>query len=380
MTLRFPTWLARVLLTLAALLVAVWVILAWLHANAIREEFLLPRPAAVDYPLTVLANEAGRVVLTRSPESEIEGLWGLESERAYAQVSTVVRISDDTVERGVRAVVGTIDVGSNVRIDADAYTGDPLTAHGLGFDNDFAIPSDIGPHPAWFIDGRRSTWVIFVHGRGIDRRTESLRITPSLVEQGFPIISMTYRGDIGATPSPSGMRMWGLDEWKDLEAAVTVAKRKGAKDFVIIGSGYGASIVSMFLQESDSVGSVRAVVYDSPVLDLEGVVRRWAQATGVPRPVAWLGRRLTSVRFGMDWSTLDQLERADEFDVPVLMLVGGNDQVTPIEEQLGFAETLGDLATVVRFEQGGTANLWNIDAERYERAVEAFLSETVGSE
>ncbi len=379
MTFRFPPWIPRLLLVVAGLVTFAWLVVGWFHANAIREEFLIPRPQQDGYPLTVVSNEAGRVVLPRTHESTREGVWGLETEDAYAQVSTIVRITQNDVERGILAMEGTVEAQDAARMDVDAYTGDPLAAHGLGFDT-FAIPADIGPHPYWFVDGRRSTWVIFVHGRGVDRRTESLRVIPTLVEQGFPVVSMTYRGDVDATPSESGMRLWGLDEWRDLEAAVTVAQRKGARDVVIIGSGYGASIVSMFLHESTAIDAVRGVVYDSPVIDLEGVVRRWGAQRGVPGPVAWLGRALTRIRFGMEWELLDQLERAGEFDVPMLLLVGADDPVTPVAESTDFAERLGDLVRFERFEQGEHADLWNVDRDRYERVLGEFLLEVVGPE
>ncbi len=376
---RFAPLLIRPALLFVAFVAFVFVLLGWMHANAIRAEFLLPRADGNEYPLIVESNNAGRVILTRTRASERPGIWGLESPDAYGQVSTIVRIADDVVERGIVAEVGTIDAQDAVRMDVDAYPDDPLTAHGLGFE-DFAIPSDIGPHPAWFVDGRRPTWIVFVHGRGTDRLTESLRVMPRLVEQGFPVLSITYRGDDGATPSETGMRMWGLTEWKDFDAAVSAAKRKGAKDFVIIGSGAGASIVSSYLHEADDISGVRGVIYDSPVLDLEGVVERWARDTGIPAPISWLGRKLVRVRFGMEWRELDQLERADEFAVPMLLLVGESDPVTPIDEYLTFADSLGDSVTTERFVQGQHADLWNIDSDRYLDAVERFLFEIVGPE
>ncbi len=379
MNVRFSPWLIRPLLVVGAVIVFVYVVLGWMHSNAIREEFLLPRSDPGEYPLTVESNDAGRVVLTRTAETERPGVWGLESADAYAQMSTIVRIGDDVVERGIQASEGVISPQDAVRVDVDAYPGDPLIAHGLGFE-DFAIPSDIGPHPAWFVDGRRSTWMIFVHGRGTDRLTESLRVMPRLVEQGFPILSMTYRGDVGATPSESGMRMWGLTEWKDLDAAISAAQRKGAKDFVVIGSGAGASIVSSYLHSADDISAIRGVIYDSPVLDLEGVVKRWASDSGIPGPIAWLGRGLTRVRFGMEWGELNQLARADEFDVPLLLLVGDQNPVTPVNIALGFAESLGDLAVTERFVRGGQADLWNIDVDRYLDTIEAFLLKIVGPE
>jgi hypothetical protein len=376
---RIPPWVSRVAFGIAGVVLVVWFVTGWMHSNAIRAEFLIPRPNLSGYPLTVQSNEAGRVVIDRTQATEREGLWGLEGEDVYAQIATIVRIDDTSVERGVEPMEGEFVVGDRARLDVDAYTGDPTAAHGLGFDDPRA-PADIGPHPTWLIDGRRPTWVVFVHGRGNDRLTESLRIIPSLVEQGFPVLSITYRNDIGATPNSSGMRLWGLEEWRDLDAALALAQRKGAKDFVIIGSGFGASIVSTFLHESPNISSVKAVIFDSPVLDLEGVAKRWAAEHRTPRVVSWLGRRLAAVRFGVDWDMLNQLERTDQFDVRMLLMFGAEDPVTPAEHFTRFAEELSGFVDVERFEQGGHTDLWNIDAERYESSVAAFLLDVVGPE
>jgi len=380
MAVRLPPWVPRVAIVAVGVLGFAWVVAGWTHSNAIRAEFLTPRQIQVGYPLTVTADPAGRVVIDRTPQTEREGIWGLESEQAYGQVSTIVRIDDTTVERGFEPINGVLRVGDAVRFDTDAFFGDPTVAHGLGFDGDSRIPSDIGPHPTWLIDGRRPTWIVFVHGRGTDRLSESLRIIPSLVVQGYPVLSIAYRNDVGATSSESGMRLWGLEEWLDLDAALSLAQRKGAKDVVIIGSGFGASIVSTFLHESPNIALVRGVIFDSPVLDLEGVARRWAAESGTPRVVAWLGRRLAAVRFGMDWDMLNQHERTMQFDVPILLMFGAQDPVTPPSEFVRFADALPDLVEVERFEQGEHTDLWNIDVERYESTVAQFLFEVVGPE
>lgn len=356
-----------------------WLILSWFHANQIRSEFLIPRPALEGYPLVVQRNEAGRVTVTRTEDSEREGLWGLDGEESYAQVSTIVRLNETSVERGVKTLEGEFVEADPARIDPDAYTGDPLSAHSLGWEP-IVTPSEIGPHPGWFIDGRRATWMLFVHGMGDDRLTESLRIIPSLVEQGFPVMVITYRNDQGATANDSGMRLWGLEEWRDVDAATQLALRKGAKDVVVFGSGFGASIVSTFLHESNQIGSVRGVVYDSPVVDLESVVERWSSEGGVPGLVGWLGRRLTTIRFGVEWDLLNQMDRLEEFDVPVLLLLGGEDPVTYPSQLEEFGAGLGSLAESHRFEQGGHTDLWNIDEERYERTIAAWLLDVIGPE
>lgn len=376
---RLLPWMARIAFVSVCVSVLAWAVAGWMHSNEIRSVFLTARPALEGYPLTVHSNEAGRVVVDRTSESELDGVWGLESEDAYAQMSTIVRIEETLVERGIEMLDGELVAGDMVRINADAFTGDPKSAYGLGFEEP-RTPSDVGPHPTWFIDGRRTTWIVFVHGRGDDRLTESLRILPSLVEQGFPVLAVTYRDDIGAAPSPSGLRLWGLEEWRDLEAALSLAQRKGAKDFVIIGSGFGASIVSMFLHDASDISGVRGVIFDSPVLNLEGVVTRWAHESDVLSVVAWLGRRFAAVRFALEWDLLNQIQRSEQFDVQILMMFGAEDPVTPTNEFVQFAELLPDLVQVERFEQGGHTNLWNIDAERYEGAVADFLLEVVGAE
>ncbi len=353
--------------------------LGWFHANTLRSELMLPHPDDQPFDIMVRGLQAGRITVDATDETTRQGVWGLESDAKYAQLGPIVRADDDSVERGVTPQVGMFAPGDAARIDVDAYTGDPTSALSIGFEA-LRSPADIGPQPAWFIDGRRPTWVIFVHGYGSDRLTESLRITPSLVSQGYPVMSITIRNDVDATPSESGLRYWGQEEWRDVDAAIESGLRKGARDFVIVGSGFGASVVSAFLHESEQVDLVRAVVYDSPVLDLESVAVGIAEDSGTPGAVGWLGRRLTALRFGMDWGAADQLDRTDEFDVPILLLYGAQDPVTSVDTFEEFADALPEIVTTHRFEQGGHTDLWNVDADRYELAIEDFLLDVIGDE
>ncbi len=379
MAAALPIWTLRVAVGVLAVVAVAWVVGSWFHANAIRAEFLIPSSHIVSPEFEVLANEAGRVVLPRAPETVREGVWGMLGADAYAQVSTIVRITDDTVERGVRMLEGEVAAGDMVTMDIDAFTGDPMTSHSIGFE-ELVIPADIGPHTGWFVDGRRSTWILFVHGRGDERLPESLRIIPSLVEDGYPVMVIAYRNDVGATASDGGMRLWGLEEWMDVDAAVALGQRRGARDFVVVGSGFGASIVSMFLHESDQIAAVRGVIYDSPVIDLEEVVKTWSADSGTPRAFGWLGRRLATIRFGVDWRDLDQTRRVDEFDVPMLIMVGGGDTVSDPDVTRAFADAMGDRADFSRFEQGGHTDLWNIDQIRYESTVRNWLLDLIGTE
>lgn len=379
MAVRIPRWTGRALLGLLGVIALFLLAASWFHANAIRADLMVPMGDQTPFDVAVVSNDAGRVVIGRTDATERVGTWGLETAGGYGQVGTIVRVTGDTVERGFQSQVPSIEPGDLARIDVDTYSGDPETAHGLSWES-LRSPSDIGPQPAWFVDGRRATWVVFVHGKGNDRLTESLRLMPSLVKQGFPVMSVTLRNDVGATPNESGLRYWGLEEWKDIDAAIDLGVRKGARNFVIIASGYGASVASMFLHESQMVDLVTGVVFDSPVLNIEPVAEAYAADHGTPGIVAWLGRRLVSLRFGMDWGALDQLARADEFDVPILLLYGAQDPVTPPDTFERFASARPDLVVADRFEQGGHADLWNIDSVRYETSIADFLEATAGPE
>jgi len=169
-----------------------------------------------------------------------------------------------------------------------------------------------------------------------------------------------------------------LNEWRDLDAAVGLADREGAQDYILVGHDFGAEIVSMFLHESDRVGKVRGVIFDSPVLDLEGALDYGDGPVG--RFVGEMGQQFARFRFGMEWSELDQVARADQFDVPILALHGAHDDVAPIAITEAFAAARPDLVRFVRFEQGGHGDLWNIDRSRYEQEVASFLDRVLEEE
>lgn len=374
---RIPRWVGRVAGAAATLLVAAWVVGGWLYADALRDAWLVPRSADQARDLEVGQVASGRIVLPRTAATVRPGVWGIDAARGYGQATDVVGVTEETVERVFRTLSGVVDAGDAARMDRFAYPDDPEAAHGIGFEA-VRYATDLGPNPAWLIDGRRSTWIVFAHDDGADRR-EALRLIPSLLEQGFPVLVVTYRNDEGAPRSPGGLRTWGIEEWRDLEGALGLARRKGAGDWVLVGSGMGAQVIARYLDRGSDVGRVRGVILDGPILDLEAAVSarrpRW-----LPAPVAWLGRQIVRLRWGIEWSALDQVGRADRLDVPVLVLHGGEDPVAPVEVSERFAAARPDLVTLVRVEQGRHGDLWNLDPERYQAAVAEFLLRVVGSE
>jgi uncharacterized protein len=367
---RIPRWTGTAVLIGVSIAVLVLFVAAWLSANQIRSDVLLPVADDRPYDIEVVRTPPARIVIAGTDEPSRGGTWGFETEQTYTQLTSLLNRSQTETEWAAEAYGEEATVGMSGRVDVDAFPDDPQVAFGLGFDA-VRAPGELGPLPAWFIDGRSSTWVIVVHGRGIERRTQALRMIPSFVESGYPVLVVTYRNDDGAPKDPSGLRSWGLKEWRDLDAAVRLAEREGAQDYILVGHDLGAEVVSTFLHNSDRVGNVLGVVFDSPVLDLAGSLDY--NSGPVASFVGDLGQQMARLRFGMEWDELDQVARAAQFDVPVLALHGADDEIAPIAITEAFVAARPDLARLVRFEQGGHGDLWNVDRSRYETEVMSFI-------
>jgi len=376
-TRKIPNWVGPAVLGVVALVALTLFAIAWISSNGIRSGLLLPVSDERPYDIEVVRTPPARLVLGSIDRPAVDGVWGFETESKYSQLTSLLGRTDAETEWAASPMIGEAAIGDRGRIDVDAFPEDPTVAFGLGFD-EVRAPGDLGPLPAWLVDSRSSTWVIIAHGKGTDRRSQALRMIPALVESGYPVLVVTYRNDDGAPESPTGLRSWGLEEWRDLDAAAGLAEREGAQDYILIGHGLGAEVVSMFLHESDRIGKVRGVVFDSPVLDLEGMLDYGRGP--VSRSIAEMGQQLARLRFNMEWSELDQVARADQFDVPILAMHGARDEVTPISITEAFAAARPDLVRFVRFEQGGHDDLWNIDSRRYEQEVMSFIDGLVDEE
>jgi pimeloyl-ACP methyl ester carboxylesterase len=374
-------WLKWGLVGLASLTALAFVVAAWIFSNVIEDEVLTPRMWEPEIDLQVLSTGQGRIVLNRTDVSEQDGVWGLVGPNGYGQVIQVIEIGAEDVERGFRLLEGSFDVGDEVYFDQYAYLSDPLTAHAMAFE-EARVPGDLGVLPAWLIEGDRDTWVIIVHGKGLDERKQALRMLPVLVDAGYPVLVVSYRNDVVAHPSETGRYGWGYPEWRDLEVALEFADLRGADDFVLYGYSMGGALISAFLHESaafvDGVtltDRVRGVIMDSPVLDLEAVIDAGAEDRGIPPPLTAAAKWIAAMRFDLDWDALDQVERAGEFDpgLPILLFHGVEDTTVPVAISDAFAAALSSVQ-YERVERADHVYPWNVDPAAYEDAVMRFLA------
>ncbi len=370
---RFGYWLRLVAAAVVIGLVVGFFIGAFRGSSVIAGELLTPEAKPTGEQVEIGLVGAGRIKLPRSDITERPGIWGVTNgDGAYGQMAAVISKDAEFIERSFRTLRGRFIAGDMVSFDDYAVGSDPSEAFAIDY-NEVRIPGDLGVNPAWSIPGDRDTWVIFIHGEGLDERAQALRILPVIEEAGFPSLIITYRND-SAAPDDGGYYRWGLTEWQDVEAAISYARNRGAEKFILFGYGMGADIAMMELHDSDSTSDVLGVILDSPVLDLGAIVDRIADERSIPGLVSGAAKAVARVRFGLEWSQLNQLDRIDQFDVPMLLIQGSEDPIAAIETADAFADALPNLVTYERFEDAGRTEAWNTDAERYDSAVTDFIT------
>jgi len=344
----------------------------WRGSDQLADELLTPRDPPLAFDLMVLAADDLSVTLTRTPLSQSDGVWGLQAPDGYGQLGAILMVGENEVRRDHSLVAGEITTGDLAAMDPMAYPPDGAIG---GIDvRQVTVTGANGEYPAWFVPGSSTTWIIFVHGQGIEERHQVHRLLPLFTDLGYPVLAITYRNDTVAPAAANGLYGWGLEEWEDLDAAAQYARLNGAEDWVVFGNGMGATIGSMYLHESPLASGTRGMVFDSPVLDLGQIATETAREDGLPRLLTGAAKALAALRFDIRWSQLDQVDRAADFTVPVLILHGESDGFAPIGVSEEFAAARPDLVRLESFNGASHLASWNQDPERYEEAIREFLA------
>ena len=338
---------------------------------------LVPDHEDPELDLRVVAVGEGRVTLGVTSETDEDGDWsrdgilGLEWDGGYARLGAILEVSDKQVSREYTPINGTLRTGDMARVDGYAFPDDPQEAFGLPFE-EVSFSSPLGDFPAWFVNGSGNTWVIFVHGKGADRR-ESLRILPTLAELGLPSLVITYRNDENLPENPDGYHRYGQTEWEDLQGAASYAIERGAEELILVGYSMGGAIVTNFLYQSPIADKVRGAILDAPMLDFGATVDLGASEKGYPSLVSALAKAFAGFRFDIDWGELDYLKRIDELAVPILLFHGDADTTVPVETSDSLARARPDIVRYILVADTEHVRSWNTDRQAYESAVRDFL-------
>ncbi|MGK4580489.1 alpha/beta hydrolase family protein [Kitasatospora sp. HPMI-4] len=317
---------------------------------------------------------AGRVSLTRAPETVRPGRYALEWPRGgHAVVGEVLGTDVQTVTRRLeRSESGTLTAGTEVELTPRVYRGDPTSALGIGF-TETAVQGELGPLPAWRVDAMRGSWVILVHGPGADR-TQALPVLPVLRSLKMPTLTVTYRGDAGAPPSPDGLGHFGETEWRDVESAIRFALDSGAGRVVLYGWSLGATMCLMAAERSSRQEPIAGLVLDSPILDWSASVRRESVRAGIPSALANLGALAAEGRTKVDLEALARLADGTGLRVPTLLLGSPADSIAPIAAARRLAQRRSDLVSLHEVPGAEHAQLWNADPDGYAEVLRRWLT------
>ncbi|MFV1999364.1 MAG: alpha/beta hydrolase [Acidimicrobiia bacterium] len=380
--------LIRLVAIVAGVLLVLFLIGGFYFSGVIRDDALEPPTnSAPEYELEVVS-VAGQTVTIQGPQDGAQlnqnGVLGIDWADGYIQS---LELESSIEQGGERKDVRSLEpdavapvVGTKVTLDPFAFSGDPLAAMGIEYENVlFPSESEVGSFPAWFIPGRSDTWAIIVHGKGAPLQ-ESLRVIPILKDLGYPILVINYRNDVGQARDPSGYHRYGETEWVDLAAAVTYAQENGAVDHVLFGYSMGGAIVTSYLTQSPLRNFTKAAILDSPVLSFERTLDFRASRTDlpllpikVPGVLTQFAKWISAWRFDINWSETDYLSQTNELHAPMLIFHGTKDTKVPYATSLEMAELRPDIVTLVTTDANHVRS-WNVDPEAYETAIKDFLA------
>ena len=223
--------------------------------------------------------------------------------------------------------------------------------------------------PVWDVKGHRAEGpvLILIHGFGRSRLTW----LPHLAEwrgRASRVLMVDLRGHGDAVPDGSGLGDTDVPDVIELVRRVSEAEGP-RRPIVLIGRSLGASVGILAAGESELVDGVIAVApYETLAVPLSNRIRLRGLPTLLVVPISILvlsvlGRRPRSTTAA-----------ASRMTVPLLVVQGDCDQISPSEGARGIA----DAASRSRFELvagAGHGDHWDREPERLDAAVDEFLLE-----
>ena len=344
----------------------------------VGSEFFM-RAVPVDRPfgLKVLEYTPDSVTLTRSTLSARSGEFRLEWTQGYGLIGEILELTEKTVTRRFKGVLGRLERGQAVRVRPYALEDNPLRSCGLSYST-VSFSSELGVLPAWFVPAaptpgvRPTTWAILIHGRSGGPQ-EFVHALPALHAAGLPALAPSYRNHGSAPRSPDGLHHHGHREWKDVESALEHAITHGAKDFVLYGVSMGGGMCLTTLRRSKYAHLIRGLVLDCPALDWNAVLEMQAESYKFSKRTARAVARVSEWRSGWALEEINHTADAAALGVPTLLIHGDTDTVVPVSSSDAFAKLHSSEVTYLRVPDADHIQSWNVDRAACQAALESLL-------
>lgn len=201
-------------------------------------------------------------------------------------------------------------------------------------------PSGLALH-GWFLpasrpDSRKA--LVFVHGRW-DNRMKALKYLPLVDTAGLRETHHVFMPDLrNSGTSPEGPTALGYRFAEDLTAALEHLSAREIDTVTIYAFSMGAMATSLMLHRAELAArlaargmAIEAIVMDSPLADVPGVLARRAAADRLPDPLVSIGLGLfnRAVDGYLPRMRLDSL--LAHTALPILVVQGSADDITPLE-------------------------------------------------
>src|SRR6478736_2220187 len=379
-----PALIAGVRAALVTLSIALGGVLGLIGVLSVHtaRKIVTPANRAADTKILNLDTAAQTITLSRTPDTELPGRYGLftSGTASYIKLGSVLSEDDASVKR---KLLTHIPADSQLSPDA-AFSGwyydSPDELH-LPYTPEL-IGSAVGPCPAWlFPAGSGDVWVIQVHGRGTTR-AECLRAVPVYHALGLTSLVVSYRNDGEAPRSRTGTYALGDTEWRDVDAAVGFARRRGARRIIVMGWSMGGAIALQLSLNSAHGDVIAGLILESPVVDWRVVLEFQARIERVPGAVSrfaigalqseWAAP-LARTGGAIDLDRLDVVARAAELRHPILILHSDDDGYVPSDASHHLVAARPDLVELQVFDVARHTKLWNYDQERWSESIRAWL-------
>ncbi len=379
-----PALLTGVRAALTILSVALAGVLSAMAVASIHmaRRVVTPATRVADTRILSLDTAAQTITLSRTPDTGLPGRYGLFTTGTadYVKLGSVLSQDETSVKRKLLT-----HVGADARLSPEAafsgwYYDRPEQLH-LPFTPEL-VGSTVGPCPAWlFPAGDGDTWVIQVHGRGTTR-AECLRAVPLFHGLGITTLVVSYRNDGEAPRTRGGTYALGATEWRDVDAAVGFARRRGARRIILMGWSMGGAISLQVSLNSAHRGAIAGLILESPVVDWRVVLQYQARAMNVPPTVSGLAigalqsewaTPITRAGSAIPFDRLDVVARAAELRHPMLILHSDDDGFVPSDASHDLVVARPDLVQLEVFEVARHTKLWNYDQDRWTARITAWL-------
>ncbi|MFH8249882.1 alpha/beta hydrolase family protein [Microbacterium sp. B2969] len=370
------------LVTLSLALTGVLTVMGFLSVRIART-IVTPAARRTDTKILDLDTAAQTITLAKTPDTVLPGRYGLftTGTASYVKLGSVLGENDSTVKRKLLTHVAPSSQLSSEAAFSGWYYAQPEELH-LPFTPEL-IGSSVGPCPAWLFPSSEpsETWVIQIHGRGTNRQ-ECLRAVPLFHAAGITSLVVSYRNDGEAPRSRTGTYALGATEWRDVDAAIGFARRRGARRIILMGWSMGGAIALQVALNSAHRDLIAGLVLESPVVDWRIVLDYQAKLLRIPHTVADLAigalksewaTPLTRTGSPIPFDRLDVVARADELRHPILILHSDDDGFVPSDASHDLVVRRPDLVELQVFEVARHTKLWNYDQERWSASIRSWL-------